>query len=609
MKRLRGTENDYLGDSTGMSKNSIDHVEVDGVQPRKKKGARLSNKKIVIMGVIGALVLILIGGGAYAYSIWTDPMAQFNNVEDQITPPPQTEAPVTDDPSDLGAPSPSPTIDPYEALLAQSDTGFLKDTVNIMLIGVDHSVERDTWSGKKAFHSDVMIVLSVNKVTGAVNMISLPRDTYAQIPGVDGIYKLNASIDCGGGWPTEDNNYSLSGFEKVCEAAEWMLGGIPVDYYYAVDMNAVKGLVDAIGGVQGFDVEMDFYMQGRTYKAGVQDMNGQAVLDYLRVRKGISQAGDLNRINRQKKMLIAIFNKIKQHGLLTSIPNLLDAFDGNLYTNTSLPQTAALAAFAYHVEPDSIGMYSMGGRYNYGIFNWNFVLTDQKARVDLIEQIYGVKVDQYKDFTAKAAEARWENMRAPVIKKQAEKALAKVKAKLDADAKLPIYVAPTPTPSPTPKPTATPKPSKTPKPSPTPAPSSTTSPTPTPAATPTATPTATPVVTGSTGSSVLGTTMMMLSVSGTDEKSVLLDTTGVIPKGYRQYLPDGPVWTLYNKTVAACAALGSKGSTDSKKAANDQVIADVRSLCSTFSISLSTSYWRVNYESDKSFNEVTIDFN
>jgi len=312
-------------------------------------------------------------------------MAQFKNVAEQITTPPPTEAHSTDTPTD---PTPEPTIDPYEALLAQADTGFLKDIVNIMLIGVDHSEERQTWRGKKAFHSDVMIVLSVNKNTGAVNMISLPRDTYAKIPGVKGIYKLNASIDCGGGWPTE------GGFNKVCEAAQWMLGGIPVEYYYAVDMNAVKSLVDVIGGVHDFDVEMNFKMQGRSYSKGVQDMDGQAVLDYLRVRKGVSEAGDLNRIARQKKMLVAIFDEIKQKGMLTSIPALLDAFDGNLYTNTTFAQTAALAAFAYNVSPDSIGMYSMGGRYNYGIFNWNFVLTDQDKRVKLIKDIYGVDVEK-----------------------------------------------------------------------------------------------------------------------------------------------------------------------------------------------------------------------
>ena len=189
--------------------------------------------------------------------------------------------------------------------------------------------------GKPDFHSDVMIVLTINKTTGQVSMISLPRDTYAKIPGVDGVYKLNAALNCGGEWPNE------SAFEKVCQAAQWMLGGsgseddpIVIPYYFAVDMEAVKGLVDSIGGVD-YDVDIAFSIQGRSYVKGEQHMDGQAVLDYLRVRKeetstheGIvsedadGATGDGARVNRQKQMLVAIFEKIKSNGLLASIPSL-----------------------------------------------------------------------------------------------------------------------------------------------------------------------------------------------------------------------------------------------------------------------------------------------
>ncbi len=564
----------------------------EGAHLAGKTKKRWSKKKIVALSIVGALVLILVGAGAWVLSIMADPMAQFNQVAEQITPHPSVSQDPAD-PADTQQPDAEPTIDPYEALLAQADTGFLKDIVNIMLIGVDHAEERDTWSGKKAFHSDVMIVLSVNKATGDVNMISLPRDTYAKIPDIDGIYKLNASIDCGGGWPSEANNYSMSGFEKVCESAEWMLGGIPVEYYYAVDMNAVKGLVDTIGGVQGFDVDMDFKMQGRSYTKGVQDMNGQAVLDYLRVRKGVSEAGDLNRINRQKKMLVAIFDKIKKNGLLASVPSLLDAFDGNLYTNTTLAQTAALAAFGYNVNADDIGMYSMGGKYNYGIFNWNFVLTDQKARVELIEKIYGVKVGQYKDYTASAAVAKWNRMQVPVVRKGAQSVLSKVKSKLDADAKLPIYGAATPTPpvtTPTPPVTTPTPPATTPTPpATTPTPPATT---PTPVVTPTPTPPAT--TEGSGEESAASAALLMNRLVLPDTAQSVTFTSGA-PKGYRQYLPNGPEWALYNKCANQVNSLSS-GSVETVK-------TSIESLCRMFSVGIPN--WKVNYESS---NDVVVDF-
>jgi len=591
---------------------TLDFLEEDAGAVKtspKKKGWHWTNKRIVIVSIVGALVLLIAGAGAYAYSIWSNPMGQFQTLDAQITPAPSATL-IAAAPGVSTDPGATATPNPLDLLMSQADTSFLKDTVNILLIGVDHSVDRDTeeWArhgGKQAFHSDVMLVLAVNKATGAVNMISLPRDTYAQIPDVEGIYKLNASIDCGGGWPTEANNYSTAGFDKVCAAASWMLGGIPVQYYYAVDMNAVKGLADAIGGVQNFDVEMDFEMAGRTYKAGIQDMNGQAVLDYLRVRKNIEEKGDLNRVNRQKKMLVAIFDKIKKSGLLTSIPGIIDAFDGNLYTNVPLSYTAGLALFAMDVAPDSIGMYSMGGRYYDGIFNWNFVITDQKARVALIKQIYGADVPEYPDYDAPAATRRWEKMHAPVIKSQGLKALARVKAKLDADAALPVYVEPTPTPSLTPAPSKSAKP--TPTPSSTPAPSKSPETTPTPSESGGG-----DSDTGSTGITPLGLNLMGSPIvrlsAGTSVGGSHTSKAGMIPTGYRQYLSDGTVWALYNKAVSECEKLSASGSTSTMQAANQQAMNDVIKVCAMFGISVTDDYFRVNYESNSSFNQVKVDF-
>jgi LCP family protein required for cell wall assembly len=291
--------------------------------------------------------------------------------------------------------------------------------INIMLIGVDHSEERDSdeWTGKTDFHADVMIVLTINKATNEVSMISLPRDTYAKIPGVSGIYKLNASLNCGGGWPTE------GGFKKVCQAAQWMLGGsgseedpVRIDYYFAVDMNAVKELVDKIGGIT-YDLEISFSIQGRSYTKGDGVyMDGQAVLDYMRVRKeatgsheGIAPEDadgattDKNRVNRQKKMLVAIFQKLKDEGLLYSIPSLLESFDGNLYYNMTTAQVAALAYYALvYVDPDAIQMYSMSGSYVSMFGEYCFTFTNQSNRVKIIKDVYGIEVPQRSKYTLSA---------------------------------------------------------------------------------------------------------------------------------------------------------------------------------------------------------------
>ena len=294
-------------------------------------------------------------------------------------------------------PQPTQTPGPYEELAKVADTGMMNGIVNIMFIGVDYESARiNNWSGKggNSFHSDVMIVCAVNFNENRVDLISLPRDTYASIPGVEGVYKLNAALNCG----TDGTNYGLfcengEGFEKVCEAAEWMLGGINVDYYYAVTMESVKQIVDIVGGVW-YNLEGNFDNGGRYYKAGFQHMDGQACLDYMRVRKsghGQLPTGDSNRVKRQKNMMVAIFKKMKEENLVLKVPEILASFDGVLFTNCTPEQTAALALFGYKLDPDNIGAHSMGGD-SATLFHWNFVFTKQSERVALIKQIYGVDV-------------------------------------------------------------------------------------------------------------------------------------------------------------------------------------------------------------------------
>lgn len=513
--------------------DAVEQAQAAAQGSGKKKTPPWSKKKKIVFACVCVVIVTLMVVGGYALAIVLNPMGQFESIAQQVAPQ------ITQDNSTPAPDEPAPTIDPYDELVSKADFSMLTDIVNIMLIGVDYAEERESWGGKKDFHSDVMIVLSINTKTNEVNLISLPRDTYAKIPGVKGIYKLNASIDCGGGWPTE------SGFEKVCEAASWMLGGIPVNYYYAVDMAAVKGLVDSIGGVD-FDVAFPFEIQKRSYKAGMQHLDGQGVLDYLRVRKNIgSESGDLNRIDRQKEVLVAIFDKIKNSDLIFTLPDILNSFDGNYYTNTSFAQTAGLAAFFYsNVKTDNIYMHSMDGSYH-NIFNWRFVLTNQKKRVELIKSIYGVDVDQYGEYSAERAIFRWESMMAEVNIERSRDILSHVKGILDADAQLPEKPVPLPDPN---------------------------------------------------------------------NPEVMLPVPEPPPGGYRKYPSGSDAWNVYNSAESQFNALKSWNSKYKSKennkqfqAANLQLQTDVGTLCAMFSLKVPN--WRLNYESDKSFNEVKVDFN
>ncbi|HML68439.1 MAG TPA: LCP family protein [Clostridia bacterium] len=370
-------------------------VRVKHHRPKKKR------RTLSVLLLVGGILLLAVGG-VFAYALLLDPSSQFNTpVENTAEVIAVDDTNATASPAAPGAPTPTPTLDPYEVVSAQADTSMMQNIVNVLLIGVDYAEERETWNGKHEYHSDVMMIMAINFDENRVDLISLPRDTYANIPGVKGIYKLNASINCGGGFDAPGG----AGFLKTCEAASWMLGGIPVNYYYAVTMPAVKELVNAVGGVD-YNLELSFKMAGRSYSAGPTHLNGQGVLDYLRVRKNVNEGGDLNRINRQKEMLIALFDSMQKQNLILKIPDILSSFQGQLFTNCTLGQTAALTKFAYTLDKGNIGMHSMSGSIT-NIFNWNFCLTDQTNRVKIIQEVYGIDVPRELEYTADYARYRW----------------------------------------------------------------------------------------------------------------------------------------------------------------------------------------------------------
>ncbi len=367
-------------------------------------------------------------------------------------------AAVTENPTD--APTPTPTIDPYVELCEKADTSMMKDIVNVLLVGVDYSTERETWNGKKEWHSDVMMVLAVNFEENRADLISLPRDTYANIPDVKGIYKLNASLNCGGGLYNDDGSFNPKGLEKVCDAAEWMLGGIEINYYYAVTMTSLKELVDLCGGLE-YDMDIAFKIQGRSYEKGLQHVDGQGFLDYCRVRKGVNglpanEQGDANRVNRQKRMLVAMFRQMQADKLITQIPDILETFDGDLFTNCTYAQTAALAAFAYNLNAENIGMYSMSGSTQ-SLFQWNFLFTDQNNRVDVIKNVYGISAKKRTQYTLNYGRYRWCDMLYDHYQDLLKPLTKYVQELIDEDDKLPEFTSePTPEETPTEKPTDTP---------------------------------------------------------------------------------------------------------------------------------------------------------
>lgn len=186
-------------------------------------------------------------------------------------------------------------IAPSHSVMSSSDVR------NILLIGTDSR-------GEDRGRSDSMILLSINSKTNKINMVSLMRDTYVQVPGYGGC-KLNAAYSYGGPEllmdTIEENFYididdyvtvNFMSFANIVDA----VGGVEIEVNDS-EANAINVLLDSKEGVSMFGQpdEDDYLNGGGTYK-----LNGKQALCYSRLRK-VGNA-DFERTERQRKVLSGI---------------------------------------------------------------------------------------------------------------------------------------------------------------------------------------------------------------------------------------------------------------------------------------------------------------
>lgn len=328
-----------------------------------------TSKKIVVSALSVLMLLLIVIVGQFLIKINT-PERAFADVLVEADPAEALPSPSVG--QVIVNPSPSPTIDPEEALAMQSDREFMKKRVNILVMGLDRSTEREDWI---TFRSDTMLLVSINFEDNKIHMISVPRDSCVKV-AVSG-NTLEQKLESGEIDASEldaQGKYYIyvkintifpsagkgeRAYNTTMEFVSNLFGNVPIHYYIGFDMNVVKDVVNAMGGVD-YDVDTEINMNGRHLTIGQQHLNGQAVLDYCRQRKGSS---DIARVDRQQRMLIAIFNQMKKTDQLVNIPQIFRAVQQNIETNLSFTQICSLALFFNNLQSGGIERHVVEGEF------------------------------------------------------------------------------------------------------------------------------------------------------------------------------------------------------------------------------------------------------
>lgn len=242
------------------------------------------------------------------------------------------------------------------------------DRVNILLFGTD------------GMRADTLIFVSYSKEDNDVSMVTVPRDTKNEVEGMNGLGqdKINAVFCFPGDYGGEENQK---------EAISNILD-VPIHYYVKVNYYSLRAIVNIIGGVEVYvHRDMDYddpYATPELHihlEEGLQTLNGEQSMEYIRWRKNNDGTGDsdIARTRRQQEFLIKILKK--SFGL-----NIVDVINiGYDYVKTSM----TLKDLLYYgteligFDLDTINKYSLPGEADNRYF-----YQDVEKTEDLMKEIY-----------------------------------------------------------------------------------------------------------------------------------------------------------------------------------------------------------------------------
>jgi len=182
--------------------------------------------------------------------------------------------------------------------------------------------------------SDTMILLHISPNQDKATLVSLPRDSFVQIPA----YTDRAGKRHAASHNKLNASYELGGAALTVQTVE-LATGLHVDHYIEIGFGGFVNMVDALGGIDVCSPRaVKDPKSGLNLKAGINSLDGVRALGYVRARY-IDPTADLGRMRRQQQFLGTIFRKATSTGTLfdpLKLNNFLSATAKSITVDDSL---------------------------------------------------------------------------------------------------------------------------------------------------------------------------------------------------------------------------------------------------------------------------------
>ena len=276
--------------STSIDKGDVEAAssEVDTTSARSAGNARRRpgrGWRIALLSVLAVFLVLTLAAGGLALWVRHSIASSMEFISDPF--------------SDI------PTRAPQQQVVAGKEPA-----VNILILGTDSRTsasDPSQWQ-EGAQRTDAIMIVQVSGDRKTVSVMSIPRDSWVEIPG-HGQGKINAA-------------YSYGGPSLTIHTVE-NLTGIHIDHFAVANFESFVALTDDIGGVR-VNLKTPQTLAGKELGAGPQVLDGPQALAYTRERSSLPD-GDFDRVKRQQTWMRSIVSRVLTNGTLSS-PTALYSF-------------------------------------------------------------------------------------------------------------------------------------------------------------------------------------------------------------------------------------------------------------------------------------------
>ncbi len=288
--------------------------------------------------------------------------------------------------------------DPFAGIAKGRPAKTVDGAINMLLLGSD-SRDPDNKAKGGSARTDTIMLLHVPANHQKVYLISIPRDLYVYIP------QSQLNPEYGNTREKVNAAFAWGGLPLMVQTVEGFTG-VRIDHLALIDFGGFQEVVDALGGVDmniepaaGGGPVKSIHKPFRTFRPGMNHLNGAEALDYVRQRYQFAE-GDFARMRHQQQFLKAIMSKASSSGTLSNpfkLTSFLDAVTKAVTADNDFSLTGTALQFrnirssdlTFLTSPNT-GSATVGGE--------SVVLSDKTRALSLYQ---AVSKDTMADWVAK----------------------------------------------------------------------------------------------------------------------------------------------------------------------------------------------------------------